>query len=87
MAARPVGQAAVDPMPTPPVLGVGNADVSVDAVQGHADYPELQLLGGGGHPRDTLLKPEAVTDVAVDWCQDRSWPLWNSLRNGEVFRK
>ena len=53
MAARPVGQAAVDPMPTPPVLGVGNADVSVDAVQGHAGPTELEFLGCGSHARGT----------------------------------
>ena len=67
--------------------GTGGADVAVDVVPRHACTPELQLLGDGGHARSSLLELPAGADVAVNLCHAGSMCLWNSSRNGEVFRK
>ena len=67
--------------------GAGDADVTVDVGQGHADSPELQLLGGGIHARDPFLEPPAGADAAENRGHAGSIRLWNSSRNGKVFRK
>ena len=43
--------------------GAGDADVAVDVELGRVVPAELQLLGGGVHPRDPLLEPAAGADV------------------------
>ena len=43
--------------------------------------------GGGGHALSSLLELPAGADVAVNLCHAGSMCLWNSSRNGEVFRK
>ena len=67
--------------------GAGNADVSVDVGPGNDGSPELQLLGEGVHPRDPFLEPPAGADVAINRGHAGSIGLWNSSRNGKVFRK
>ena len=43
--------------------------------QGTAAPEGWSSLGRWVHPQDPLLEPAAGADIAVDWCQDRSWPL------------
>ena len=43
--------------------------------QGTAAPEGWSSLGRWVHPQDPLLEPAAGADIAVDWCQDRSWSL------------
>ena len=77
------GKAGVELVPSLAALstsGAGDADVAVDAVQGHAGPTELQLLGGGVHPRDPLLEPAAGADVTENRGHAGNIRLWNNAR-------
>ena len=50
-------------MPTPPLLGAGNADVSVNAVQGNASPLELHLLNRHQGENYIQLNPESASAI------------------------
>ena len=76
-------------MPATPFLGgrgAGDANVAVDMVQGNSAPAEMELLGRGIHPGDTLLDLATGADVAVSLCHARSMRLSNSsLRKSKMI--